>query len=767
MPENIASRDALRGLARSRSRSYETQTVHTSHIEEAISDGWTIDKKNRKSVRLRRPKSLATLLEDRVWTLLYRTGFSFLSGSGGESFLLDPKNQSGPCRNLDIIGIDDELVLAIDCEANDNYGRVSHLAKKLASYTLIRERFANLVNKEYPIATKRQVVFAMFLANVALSENDRACARENQVLLFDEHDLDYYETLVGHLGPAAKYQLFADMLPGKTVAGLAIRIPAVRTKMGSTNCYTFCITPSYLLKISYVSHRAKGRASDVHTYQRMLNKGRLRRIREYISQDGIFPTNIVVNFEAKRLRFERIQQEDQENGVLGWLDIRPTYRSAWIIDGQHRLFAYSGHERANTSRLSVLAFEGLPPSKQAGLFIDINAKQKSVKQSLLQELYAELHWDAEEPEVRVRAIVSKAIQMLDADPECALYHRIQTADAAKSETRCISLTSLYGAVEKREFHIAKERKGQVLEYGPLWGGDNDETLRRTFFVLKNWFDVIRSGAPEWWDRGAGDGGGLAMNDGVTACVNVLRSVFVHLAEQGHKLVHLDSEDLFAVIRKYGEELGAYFGSFTEQDRRAFRDLRGVQGQTRRTRMCQQGLHARWPEFSPPGLEEFLREQKAQTNTMAKEIVDRIETSLQRVVFEELKREYGPDDSQWWILGVPKPVRLKVTQRREDDDGARGGKEYYFDLIDYRTIATQPQNWPIFESLFGFEKGSKEKRTAWMVFVNEKRRIVSHASSAVTISIEDLGRLQEYDRWLASRLAGEEIVGSEEANEGDD
>ncbi len=85
---------------------------------------------------------------------------------------------------------------------------------------------------------------------------------------------------------------------------------------------------------------------------------------------------------------------------MGWLDIRCAYKSAWIIDGQHRLFAYSGHVQAAKARLSVLAFEKLPSSTQAQLFVDINAEQKSVKQSLLQELYAGLHENATEPEMR-------------------------------------------------------------------------------------------------------------------------------------------------------------------------------------------------------------------------------------------------------------------------------------------------------------------------------------------------------------------------------
>jgi len=89
-------------------------------------------------------------------------------------------------------------------------------------------------------------------------------------------DLEYYEKLTAHIGPAAKYQFFADMLPGKSVPGLAIRVPCVRTRIGAFNCYTFPISPEYLLKIfRNVSHRSKGKASDVHTYQRMLAKARV------------------------------------------------------------------------------------------------------------------------------------------------------------------------------------------------------------------------------------------------------------------------------------------------------------------------------------------------------------------------------------------------------------------------------------------------------------------------------------------------------------
>lgn len=756
MLENVEPLDDLRGLARIRARDYETKTVDPLLVESALSEGWRVEKRNRKSVRLIRKKIHSKLWEDRVWSLLYRMNFDYMSSEGGARLLVTPKDPNGPRSQLDVVAIDNEVALAIECKSAEKYGKRPQFAEELGKHSLTRERFANTVSSQFP-SQKRQIVLAMFLSNISLSENDRTRAREANVILFDDKDLAYYELLTDHIGPSAKYQLLADMLPGKTIPGLSIRVPAVKTKMGGFTCYTFSITPEYLLKISYVSHRTKGKASDVNTYQRMLNKTRLNQIKQYITDNGIFPTNIVISLEKRgnNIRFERIQQDsDQENGLLGWLDIRPAYKSAWIIDGQHRLFAYSGHERAAKSRVSVLAFEGLPPSTQAELFIDINAKQKSVKRSLLQELYADLNWYADDPEKRVGAIISKTILILDDAPDAALYQRIQTADATKDAIRCITLASMFSAIEKAEFFIARFKEGHVVEYGPLWGGDNDLSLKRAVYILREWFNTIRSCVPDWWEKGSGPGGGLAMNDGVTACINVLRSVFQHLDSSGQKLLGLDDDDLFAIIKPYAIALGEYLGSVDEEGRKQFRDLRGGQGQLVRTRRCQQAIQQKFSKFDPPGLSDFLKLEKAQTNLKAKAIIDRIETTLQQLIIEELRREYGSDDSQWWMLGVPKGVRLKVTQRFEEDDGKRGGREHYFDLIDYRDIVQT--NWELFEPILASGKpgsGSKDKRTLWMNSLNEKRRIVSHASSAVSLSIEQLNELEVLEKWLLGQIAG--------------
>ena len=775
MLENIFSRDDLGSLARAMARDYHTLSVNSKLVDEYLEKGWTLARKGKASSRLTRPKTRPVLFEHRVWTMLHRMGLPYLSGDAGATLKLSEAN--GQVKNqLDVVAIDDELAMVFECKTSEKFSRRPQFQDELAKLAAFRERFTRSVNSDarWPADRKRTPVVGFFLENINLSDNDRQRSREANVLLFDEHDLEYYEKLVSHLGPAARYQFYADAAPSKLIAGLNIRVPAVRTKIGGHNCYTFPVSPEYLLKIAYVSHRARGKASDIHAYQRMISKARLNKIREYISNQGIFPTNIVLNIEKKFLTFQRVKQEtseaDQEaSGTLGWLEIRPAYKSAWIIDGQHRLFAYSGHPRAAKSHLSVLAFEGLSASVQAGLFVDINAKQKSVKQSLLQELYAELHWEAEAPATRLRAIVSKVVQVLDAEKASPLHGRVLTSDVQKDSIRCISFTSLYKAIARPKLFIAKEAKGSVVQFGPLWGGDNQGTLLRTSYIVSEWLAPIRDTAAEWWDLGSGEGGGLAMNDGVTSLLNVLDSVIEHLEATRGSVASRDNEDLASLFRPFSKTIGAHLAGMSTEDRKRFRDLRGIQGQAHRTKQLQLVLRKEHSKFNPAGLDEFFRRESQQTNLKAKVLTDEIEQTVQRIVVQELKQNFQADGDAWWVDGVPKSVRLAVSQRYESDDMKRGSREAYFDLLDYRRIALD--QWPIFQNILGFGKKneSKDRQTKWLVEVNEIRNVVAHASSGRSVSFESLALLSEYQALLKRHRDGGDDgqANADAANESDE
>jgi DNA sulfur modification protein DndB len=752
--DNIIPAENLRGLASRRAKEEDFKSVRHALVEEEVANGWTVIKKNKTNTRLSKQKSHDKLLEDRVWTLLYRMGFKFLSGQGGAYLLVSSNEPKGPDSQIDIVAIDDEVAFAIECKSSERARKFSDFSKDLAKHIHLRERFARAVRDNFPALAKRPCVFSIWTFGIAASENDRARAEAERVPLLDETDLLYYEQLVAQVGPAARFQFLADLLEGRAVPGLSVTVPAIKSKMAGTTAYTFSVSPEYLLKIAFVSHRAKGKASDIDAYQRLLKKSRLRSIREYISEGGMFPTNVVVNIsESRWITFDRGKQDaDAKGSVFGWLNIRPAYRVAWIIDGQHRLFAYAGHELAAKSLISVIAFVGLEPSEQARLFVDINAKQRKVKQSLLQELYAELHWDAEEPEVRVQAILSKVIQSLDTDVGSPFRSRILKADDARTGIRCISLTSVFHALERGGFFIARVRKGEVLEYGPLWAVGNQATLKRTVALLIGYFDFIRSEATDLWEKGSDEGGGLSMNDGVTVCVNVLASIFHHLEKTKHiKLAELANEELTKLTEPWARLIGKYFASLSSEQMIQFRALRGVQGQTAGTRRLQEVIRRSESSFDPPGLREYLEREKAQTTTHAYGKIQAIEQILQATVLSELKDEFGTKEEDWWFAGVPKGVRKKVDDRINEEAGRSGGREQNFDLIDYRDIIHA--NWQLFELTLGRGKGGKDSRTKWIVEVNDLRKRVVHASKgqSLPISEEQLALLVEIRNWLRGQI----------------
>lgn len=753
---NLSPSADLRGLAARRANADEYKSVRHALVGEEVAKGWTSTKRNKTTTRLRKSKTHDRWFEDRVWTLMYRMGFSTLSGSGGAYQRLNPNDPKTPDNQIDVVALDQEVAFAIECKSALKPRKFADFSADLAKHTSLREGFTKAIRAQFPVPHKRPAVFAMWTAGIILTDTDRTRAEDAGVPLLDNADLDYYEALVTQVGAAARYQFLADVLEHRQVPGLDVTVPAIRTKIGGSTAYTFSISPEYLLKIAFVSHRVRGKASDIDAYQRMLKRGRLKSIRQYITEGGVFPTNIVVNIaEQKWLSFDRGKQEGSIDApsTFGWLRIRPAYRVAWVIDGQHRLFAYAGHPLAQKSVVSVMAFVGLPASEQARLFVDINAEQRKVKQSLLQELYAKLHWDADEPETRVQAVLSKVIQALDVQTGSPFHGRILKADDTRTDVRCISLTSVFRAMEKTGFFIARTKGGQVMEYGPLWGGNNETTLRRTIHVLIGYFDAVRQEAAAIWELGSAQGGGLAMNDGVTVAINTLRSILYHLqVVKNVKLGDLSDDEVVEVIRPLARLVGQHFAAMTPEQLTQFRALRGVQGQTTGTRRVEEAIRRTEPSFNPPELAEFLEREKAQTTTRAFQVIQKVEQVLQSTILSELKDEFGSTVEGWWFSGVPKGVRKKVDDRINEEGGKKGGREENLDLIDYRDIVQI--NWSLFEPTLSRGKGSKEARTKWIFEVNELRKPVMHASKGVSLPIteEQLAFLEEIESWLQEQIS---------------
>jgi len=661
-------------------------------------------------------------------------------------------------NQLDVVAIDSDVALYVECRTSKTVHKVPRFAEDVAHIDGLRSCFQRATRSAYG---SRKVGAIYWSQNLALTENDQKRADEKHVHTFDEPELQYYEALVQQIGTAARFQFLADVFGASRVDSLSLKVPAVSIKLGPTRCFAFAISPDKLLKIAYVSHRAKGTAADVDTYQRLLRRSRIRDIREYVLAGGYFPTNIVLNIRSRRsLQFDKATTPtnvEPSGGDIGWLTLPAEYKSAWVIDGQHRLYAYANTEAATSAELTVLAFENLSESEQARLFVDINANQKSVKQNLLMELWANLHWDSKDPAARVRAIIAKMVLALDSDKESLFYSKIVKADESASAERAISLQALSNALFQPEFFLEETKAGPVP--GAFWMREPLETLQRGKTLVNFWFTTVVADARENWDLGRAPGGALGMNDSVVALVLTLRSIMSSLIGTGVKTYDLSVDEIWQLLRPYAVRLSSYFRLFTEHDFVAYRSYRGVEGQTRRMREMQLVLNAEFPRFNPDGLEDYKRSRDKNTMQEARALLDEIELSLHQHIIQTLKAEYGAEDSGWWFEGVPKGVRSRIIQEI-NDEGRDSPKENKFTLIDYRNIVMD--NWLLFKDTLGEDRNaSKDKGSAWLSRVNEIRKFAAHPTKG-TAKPEDVQYLREQGSWLRDRLKHDAVLRSSDS-----
>lgn len=234
--------------------------------------------------------------------------------------------------------------------------------------------------------------FALVTQGYRFSDSDLELAADNpRVHLIDYQVLEYYKSLAAIIGPQPSLFNFLGELGIEPQDRAVHRMPAFRVEIEKNlTSYLFFCEPHKLLEVAYVARRETGRS---HYYQRMLTSDRIKSIRSFISGGGIFPNNIILAFDEKpQFKSYSIPGDQSPTWLeMGELAFPKSYRAAWIIDGQHRLYAFGGGQPAPyLQKLPVFAFDPMTESRQAKYFIDINQKQKPVSPDLIWDLEADL-----------------------------------------------------------------------------------------------------------------------------------------------------------------------------------------------------------------------------------------------------------------------------------------------------------------------------------------------------------------------------------------
>ena len=151
-------------------------------------------------------------------------------------------------------------------------------------------------------------------------------------------------------------------------------VPAIPVSQGKTTFYLFSISAKRLLDIAYTSERTQYNKTGI---QRGLRPDRLKEIGKFLASNGsnppLLPNAIIISLSAESYF---------KNGLLH-ICSRPA-GEAFVIDGQHRLWAFSP-EYSDSIDLDIVvtAFINLDDSGKAFIFRSINGNQRKINPSLV------------------------------------------------------------------------------------------------------------------------------------------------------------------------------------------------------------------------------------------------------------------------------------------------------------------------------------------------------------------------------------------------
>ena len=484
-----------------RRKPFDQMTITADGIPQHEANGWQVHEQGKRVTKVRREKVIDERLENRFWMLLFRMGYPEMNEGRKFTILIERKGAEPLPKQIDVFAKDEETVIVAECKAAEKITKRS-LQKDVEEFANLKGPIANAIQKHYGGGFKPKIIWLFVTENIMWSKPDRERAVGANIRIITERELRYYAQIAEHLGKAARYQFLAEFLKDQLIPELGGKtVPAIRGKLGGKKFYSFVTTPRHLLKISFVNHRSLNDPEGAPTYQRLISRSRLRDIGEFIRKGGYFPNNILINF-TRSVRFDKVNQDEKTGVAFGQLYLPDRYRSAWIIDGQHRLYGFSPiRDEFLDQNVIVVAFEMLPRPEEANLFVTINHEQRTVPKHLLRRFRGELKWGSDIPSERIGAIAARLINYLNTDVGEPFYNRIPQQGIPSTNRTCLTMPALKEALRRSGLIGRAIMNNSNYEPGPLCGATDSETLDRARSGLTQYFTLIRNANLTQWENG--------------------------------------------------------------------------------------------------------------------------------------------------------------------------------------------------------------------------------------------------------------------------
>ncbi len=750
--ESLKLTSEVGGILRVKQRVYDIITVTKNKVDQYIDNGWEKERELKSKFKLKKHKSEKKLFKEKSWGVFAKLDFNYIS--------IDEKFNTvflDECAGtaFDFLIADSETILLVNIFFSEQEKTISKLKSDVELIGKKKTQIFNAVRKYLPGKRKVKIIFVT--KNLALSDEDKVCLKNYDITHFNEDAIVYYDELRKHLGSAAKFQLLGSLFPNLTIPELDNRIPAIEGEMGGFTYYSFSIEPEKLLKIGYVLHRNNANAELMPTYQRLIKKTRLTAIQDFIEHGGFFPNSLVINIDngGKKLQFDKSGlQHENSLSRIGVLHLPKTYRSAYIIDGQHRLYGYSNSKYKSKNTVPVVAFVNFDQQKQVKLFLDINQNQKAVSRSLKNDLKANILWNSDKPAERIEALILTIAIKLGEDVNSPLFNRIQLGENTKNETRCITTESIKIGLDKGHFFPQYSSKNKLINLGTFFNENNEKTKELIYPFLVDYFKFISVELRDDWNMGEADYGYLSINAGIESLIRIVGDICKFLIERDEVNPLTNSAQfLLDKIKPFIYPVIDYFKGLGIDQKKTLKKSYGAAGKLKYWRTLQEVIHKVKPEFNPEGLERYLKDEEKAFNAESTQIVKDIEAFLKQDVKSLLEGFYGEN---WIKLGVPRSIyidasSLAVTKNADVLDKSEEVAAWdCLYLINYKKIMLHKSNWSeLFNKRYtkpGEEKleGGRENKLNWIEKLNTIRNKTSHSQQ---VKEEEYNFLCELRDWL--------------------
>ena len=650
----LVTEDELSDIAKQRGKDLIESVVPNEQVNEYCSRGWSIKKQLKTKSYMVKQKPLGTSFEDELWTVFYKMGFKIMNANSNFAIAYDERFPK-LSKQIDIIAIDDETCIFIECKEAAHDGTRGNFSQDIQEIANLKSKLYHEIGKLYP---DRKCKYIFAAKNYVLGDQDKDRLRSEDIILFDYNTVLYYKALVSHLGSAARFQLLGALFAGAKIKGMSGKVPAIRGNMGGLTYYTFLMEPENLLKIGYVLHRTNANNDYeelLPSYQRLIKKERLKSVREFINGGGFFPNSLIISIDTRKpLDFQNAGPAINGDSAAkaGVLQLPQTYQSAYIIDGQHRLYGYSDSDHASNNTIPVVAFERLSKDKQLRLFMEINENQKAVSKSLRNILEIDIYNDSEDPIMRKKALLGRIGKRLGEDPRSPLHGRVIIGEDAQTDKCCITLEFLKIALEKTRFFDKHKKNGTVIESGIFQRNTNNATIDVVYPLLLKMLNMVRDYCSEEWDSADGY---LTKNNAVIAMIRIFDDI-VNIAISKNPLLANDTDELFKECEDFTLLMCETLSTLPADKRKIVREARGVAANEKPYRTIQMAMHEANQEFTNDAIEQYYRENCINYNDQAKaEIV-----SIKQFLINYTKSIFTEDD--WLSLYVAEEHEKELMAR---------------------------------------------------------------------------------------------------------